>query len=83
MRFARNEADALEWPELTRDAGRRHREPPRELDARQRLAGGIPKLQEHGEVVETDAVMAAERLVDVAEHECASAGEVENEIQCS
>ncbi len=83
MRFTRNEPDPLERPELARDAGCRHREPPRELDAAERLPGGVPKLKQHREVVETDAVMTAERMVDVAEHERASAGEIEDEIQCS
>jgi len=81
IRLAGDEADPLERRELAGDAGRRHSEPAGELDAPQGLCGGRLQLEQDGEVVEAEAMVAAERLVDVPHDERPCAGEVECEVQ--
>ncbi len=79
IRLAGDEADPLERCELPGDARGRDSQPARELDAPQRLRRGRLQLEQHGEVVEAEAVMAPERVVDVPQHERAGAGEVEHD----
>jgi hypothetical protein len=81
IRLAGDEADPLERRQLPRDPGGRHGEPAGELDAPQGLRGSRLQLEQDREVVEAEAVVPAERLVDVAQDDRACAGKVEDDVQ--
>ena len=81
IRLARDEADPLERRELARDTRGGHGEPPRELDAPERLGRGGLQLEQHREIVETETMVAAERVVDVPHDQRAGAREVERKLE--
>ena len=83
VRPTRDETDAFERSELAGDTRRRDGESTRQLDAGQRLRGRFSQLEQDRQIVEAETVMAPERLVDVAQHDRAGAGEIEHEIQIS
>ena len=83
VRLAADEAAALERRELARHAGGRDAEPLGEVEAAQAAVGRAVQLEQQGDVVEAEAVMAGQRHVDVAHHDGARVGELEGGRECS
>ena len=78
MRLAPDQAPALERRQLAGDAGRRDAEPVGEVEAPEaRVRCGV-ELEEQREIVESEAVMALERRIDVAHDDRARIRELED-----
>ena len=78
VRLAPDQAPALERRQLAGDAGGRDAEPLGEVEAPEaRVRCGV-ELEQQREIVESEAVMALERRIDVAHDDRARVGELED-----